>query len=203
MEIFTSITFWVILVIIIVILGIIGYLAEGTIFTNKNKTVKKEENKEQENISTWEKDTPTEAELRQEKVYQTADKSWNEIPKVENTVTIPEDNTGNETIDFAMPEFSTPKVSEPKTDAVFTNTTPEVTLEPVKEINTEVNNVNKVSEPKTDAVFTSTTPEVTLEPVKEINTEANNVNKVPTESLIPEVKEPQTNQSNEADIWKS
>ena len=59
-----------------------------------------------------------------------------------------------------------------------------------------MDNVNKVSESKTDAVFTNTTPEITLEPAKEINTEANNVNKVPTESLIPEVKEPQTNQSN-------
>ena len=37
MEIFTSITFWIVVIAIIVILAIIGYVAEGTILANKNK----------------------------------------------------------------------------------------------------------------------------------------------------------------------
>ena len=130
MEIFTSITFWVIVVAIIVILGIIGYLAEGTIFANKNKKeVKAEKKQEKENLDAWTKGSSTEAELRQEKVYQTADKSWNEIPDAPATVTpVAEDNTGNETIDFAMPEFA--KANEPVTDSIFSVPGPESQIEP-------------------------------------------------------------------------
>ena len=39
MEIFTSMTFWIIVVLIVVLLAIIGFVAEGTILGSKKKEV--------------------------------------------------------------------------------------------------------------------------------------------------------------------
>lgn len=77
MEIFTSITFWIIVIAIIVILAIIGYVAEGTILASQK--TKKEENKKEEK-TLWEKNAPTEQELKQEKVYTAKGSNWLDMP---------------------------------------------------------------------------------------------------------------------------
>ena len=86
MEIFTSITFWAIVIAVIVILAIIGYVAEGTIFANK----KEEEKLKKNESTTWTEVTPTEAEIKQEKVYTVTDNNWLEMPDINAKVTIDE-----------------------------------------------------------------------------------------------------------------
>ena len=193
MEIFTSITFWVIVVAIIVILGIIGYLAEGTIFANKNKKeVKAEKKQEKENLDAWTKGSSTEAELRQEKVYQTADKSWNEIPDAPATITpVAEDNTGNETIDFAMPEFA--KANEPVTDSIFSVPGPESQIEPTV---TEPSPLPEASAPSVSEVSTPVIEEntvvgETLEQTPSVfNQPSAEVEPIPEATPVPEPSAP-------------
>lgn len=76
MEIFTSMTFWIIVIAIIVVLAIIGYIAEGTIKASvkDKKEIKKDEN------TVWSKGTPTEEQLKQETVYNVENGNWLDMP---------------------------------------------------------------------------------------------------------------------------
>ena len=85
MEIFTSMTFWIIIVVVIVLLAIIGYVAEGTVLAGKKQEKNKNEKKEEkEALSAWTEDAPV-ADDKQETVYNTADQSWLDMPDVTST----------------------------------------------------------------------------------------------------------------------
>ena len=141
MEIFTSMTFWVIIVVIIVLLAIVGYVAEGTILAGKKQEKKeKEEKPNEEKPSAW-TDSTLETDDKQETVYNTADQSWLEMPDVINAPASTLD-TSKETpmVSESLTTPSTPATLEAKSvipessatqEASINETTSEVMTEPI------------------------------------------------------------------------
>ena len=129
MEILTSMTFWIIVVVIIVILAIIGYLAEGTVLANKKQDNKKETENKGQVETAWTNENLAKDD-RQEKVYNTAEKSWNEMPDVSATsndeinkpATLNAEANKSEAIDSFASPFDMPSSPITKEDkAVNTN----------------------------------------------------------------------------------
>ena len=113
MEILTSMTFWIVIVVIIVLLAIVGYVAEGTILAGKKQEKEKNEKKEEkEALSAWTEDAPA-MDDRQEKVYNTADQSWLDMPDVTSaTETLEPKADAQEPKKEIIPEVSVTPMSE-------------------------------------------------------------------------------------------
>ena len=113
MEILTSMTFWIVIVVIIVLLAIVGYVAEGTILADKKQEKEKNEKKEEkEALSAWTEDASAKDD-RQEKVYNTADQSWLDMPDVASATETLEPKTDTlEPKKEIIPEVSVTPMSE-------------------------------------------------------------------------------------------
>ena len=156
MEIFTSFIFWIVVVIIIVLLGIIGYLAEGTILANKKREeeAKNKAKAAESDENTWLKEAPTEAEQKQETVYTTADNSWYDMPDISNTQTLQDNDTAqannlNQNVENTMMPEVTP-VEENENNASNDNLNiPEVTQSPVQVLDNDAGNNEKEEKAET------------------------------------------------------
>ena len=179
MEIFTSMTFWIIVVLIVVLLAIIGFVAEGTILGSKKKENKKEEKKEEAALNAWAEDAPT-TDDKQETVYNTAEQSWLDMPDV----SMPSANEVN-----AEPLIATAPET-PKTEEISTSTP--ATQPPVaeKSESTEVLEKATVSAPNPEE----------LKPISETNSEKT---ETVSEVLEPKPENKQKEAAETLDVWKN
>ena len=143
MEFFSNWAFWIIIAVIIVMLAIIGYLAEGTELGPKKKNKKKNETKvtgEVEEINITEETNAPSAwtgEIKKDERHEQV----HDVPTIDDWSSIPTDlqiqPEKTEDIDQKTSEITTPLFTEPMQDTV--SATPET-------IN-EISQKNEIEEP--------------------------------------------------------
>ena len=199
MTFLTNWVFWAILGVIIVLMAIVGYLAEGTeLLKKKDKKVKKEKvteittptNPAPAQPSAWTGEVKKEDE-HQEQVYTVPSiNDWSTIPTVNETVNATP-NIESRTLSQNMP------FSNMNPNSITPNIQPEQSSNLVSELNAEGHESltdNAVN--KQPSVITPSVPSTQdFSPVKDnlINNINNNQNNVSLNTAMPSVPEPAVN----------